>query len=165
MIDVSQWRASIGLWYYKICDSSIDKPLLALVCIKGTRAAKKQAYRLYSEKHFQRFSSSKEVEQISSNEIAQSGRKWSRSKGKKKPVQSTSSEILVVDSTRIQIQSTSSQIPVPYSMCTSASTTMRYADLCGRLKTIYLAVFLFLLILSGDVELNPGPKTGNNYNT
>ena len=37
---------------------------------------------------------------------------------------------------------------------------MRYADWCGRVQTISLAVFLFfLLILSGDIELNPGPKT------
>ena len=35
MIDISQWRASIGLWYYQICDNSIDKSVLSK---KRTRA-------------------------------------------------------------------------------------------------------------------------------
>ena len=53
------------------------------------------------------------------------------------------------------------QKPVALSNSSTANTTMRYADLCGRVQTISLAVFLFLLlILSGDIELNPGPKTG-----
>ena len=30
------------------------------------------------------------------------------------------------------------------------------------LTSFFLVLFLLLLILSGDVELNPGPKTGNN---
>ena len=53
------------------------------------------------------------------------------------------------------------QKPVALSNSSTANTTMRYADWCGRVQTISLAVFLFLLlILSGDIELNPGPKTG-----
>ena len=30
------------------------------------------------------------------------------------------------------------------------------------LITFFLVLFLLLLILSGDIELNPGPETGNN---
>ena len=30
------------------------------------------------------------------------------------------------------------------------------------LISFFLVLFLLLLILSGDIELNPGPKTGNN---
>ena len=52
------------------------------------------------------------------------------------------------------------QKPVALSNSSTANTTMRYADWCSRVQTISLAVFLFLLILSGDIELNPGPKTG-----
>ena len=53
------------------------------------------------------------------------------------------------------------QKPVALSNSSTANTTMRYTDWCGRVQTISLAVFLFLLlILSGDIELNPGPKTG-----
>lgn len=34
----------------------------------------------------------------------------------------------------------------------------------GRNMVLSIVVFLsFLLILSGDVELNPGPRTGNYY--
>ena len=127
MIDISQWRASIGLWYYQICDNVIDKSLPAL-CRKGTRANKQSS----NEKHSNRNSTA--VEQISSNEIPQSNRR----------------------------QNIETPVALPNS--STANTTSRYADWCGSVQTISLAVFLFfLLILSGDIELNPGPKTGNNY--
>ena len=114
MIDISQWRASIGLWYYQICDNSIDKSVLSK---KRTRA-----------KHRKQLS----------NEATE---------------QDSNSEPPAVQS--------DGQTPVILSNSSTASTTMRYADWCGRVQTISLAVFLFLLlILSGDIELNPGPKTG-----
>ena len=111
MIDISQWRASIGLWYYQICDNSIDKSVLSK---KWTRA-----------KH----------------------QKLSNERANEATEQDDNSETPVVQS----ILSNSS----------TANTTMRYTDWCGRVQTISFAVFLFLLlILSGDIELNPGPKTG-----
>ena len=66
MIDISQWRTSIGLWYYQICDNVIDKSLPAL-CRKGTRAKKQSS----NEKHSQTNMNGTAVEQISSNEIPQ----------------------------------------------------------------------------------------------
>ena len=136
MIDISQWRASIGLWYYQICDNAIDNSLPAL-CRKGTRVKEQPAI----EKHSQRNRNSTAVEQISSDEIPQS--RYSN----------IATPVAFIDS----------QTPVVLSNSSTANTTMRYADCCGRVQTISLAVFLFLLlILSGDIELNPGPKTGNN---
>ena len=66
MIDISQWRTSIGLWYYQICDNVIDKSVPAL-CRKGTRAKKQSS----NEKHSQTNMNGTAVEQISSNEIPQ----------------------------------------------------------------------------------------------
>ena len=277
MIDISQWRASIGLWYYQICDNVIDKSLPAL-CRKGTRAIKRS-----NEKHSQ---NSTTVERISSNEIPQSRanrrKRYSNpvvSNGQTVPVASTngqtpvlfsddqkpvalpssqtpvlstdgqtpwpvaSSDGIALSSGQTSVSSTNGQKPVasidatvalskgqkpvpstdiqtpvassngialssgqtsvastngqkpvvstdavalskgqkpvvlsngqkpvvlsngqkPVVLINSstANTTMRYADWCGRVQTISLAVFLFLLlILSGDIELNPGPKTG-----
>ena len=48
MIDISQWRATIELWYYQICDNVIDESLPEL-CRKGTRAKKQFS----KEKHSQ----------------------------------------------------------------------------------------------------------------
>ena len=326
MIDISQWRSSIGLWYYQICDNVIDKSLPAL-CRKGTRAKKQSS----NEKHSQTNMNGTSVEQISSNEIPQyranrrnrysnpvlvvsngqtpvvsiNGKKptdgqklvalsnglisnnnqktvpstdgktvastddqtsvvlssgQTSTNGKKQvalsdsqtPVPSTDGKTPVVSSdSQKQVALSNSQTPVVYSnsrltsigqkplsnsqtpvtstdgqtpvvYCNSqkpvalsskgqkpvassnnqepvalsycpnvrcsvgqtpvdgihqtsingqkpvalsnsstANTTMRYADWCGRVQTISLAVFLFLLlILSGDIELNPGPKTG-----
>ena len=211
MIDISQWRASIGLWYYQICDNVIDKSLQAL-CRKGTRAKKQSS----NEKHSQTNRNSTAVEQISSNEIhvpqyrANRRNRYSNpvvsngqtpvvsingqkpvalsSKGQEpialsngqtpvtftngqkpvapfnnqEPVASTNDQTPVV-STNSQktVALSNGQTPVALSNSSTASTTMRYADWCGRVQTISLAVFLFLLlILSGDIELNPGPKTG-----
>ena len=319
MIDISQWRSSIGLWYYQICDNVIDKSLPAL-CRKGTRAKKQSS----NEKHSQANMNGTAVEQISSNEIPQyranrrnrysnpvlvvsngqtpvvsingqtptDGQKLvalsnglisnnnqktvpstdgktvyiastddqtsvvlssgqTSTNGKKQvalsdsqtPVPSTDGKTPVVSSdSQKQVALSNGQTPVVYSnsrltskgqkplsnsqtpvvYCNSqkpvvlsskgqkpvassnnqkpvalfycpnvrcsvgqtpvdgiyqtsingqkpvalsnsstANTTMRYADWCGRVQTISLAVFLFLLlILSGDIELNPGPKTG-----
>ena len=123
MIDISQWRSSIGLWYYQICDNSIDKSVLSK---KWTRA-----------KHRKQLS----------NEATEQG---------------NSSETLAIQSNgQTPAAQSNSQTPVALSNSSTANTTMRYADWCGRVQTISLAVFLFLLlILSGDIELNPGPKTG-----
>ena len=192
MIDISLWRASIGLWYYQICDNVIDKSLPAL-CRKGTRAKKQSS----NEKHSQTNRNSTAVEQISSNEIPQSranrrnrysnpvvsnGQIPVLSTDGQKPVASTDEEKQVALSNgqtsvpskedqkpvasgngQTQVSFSNSQKPVALSNSSTANTTMRYADWCGRVQTISLAVFLFLLlILSGDIELNPGPKTGNN---
>ena len=136
MIDISQWRGSIGLWYYQICDNVLDKSLPAL-CRKGTRAKRQSS----NEKHSQTNRNSTAVEQISSNEIPRS--RANRRNRYSNPVVSNG------------------QTPVVLSNSSTANTTMRYADWCGRVQAISLAVFLFLLlILSGDIELNPGPKTG-----
>ena len=123
MIDISQWRSSIGLWYYQICDNSIDKSVLSK---KWTRA-----------KHRKQLS----------NEATEQG---------------NSSETLAIQSNgQTPAVQSNGQTPVALSNSSTANTTMRYADWCGRVQTISLAVFLFLLlILSGDIELNPGPKTG-----
>ena len=268
MIDISQWRTSIGLWYYQICDNVIDKSLPAL-CRKGTRAKKQSS----NEKHSQTNRNSTAVEQISSNEIPQyrayrrnkysnpvvsngqtpvassnvhtqlastEGQTPVASTNGHTPALSTNGETLIpstnghktvvlsndetqvastngytpilsinsqsqvvlsnvqapiasaegqtpvhgqtpiassigqtpVESTdiqtpvlftkgQIQVASSNGQTPVVLSNSSTANTTMRYADWCGRVQTISLAVFLFLLlILSGDIELNPGPKTG-----
>ena len=99
MVDISQWRASIGLWYYQICDNV--KSLTAL-CRKGTRAKEQSS----NEKQFSHIACT-------------------------------------------------SQIPVP---CCSSTTVN--ADGCA--ETVSLAVLLFFLLISSeDIELNPGPKTGN----
>ena len=135
MIDISQWRASIGLWYYQICDNVIDKSLPAL-CRKATRVKEQPAI----EKHSQRSRNSTAVEQISSNEIPQSS--------------------AIIEGRDIPIINGQTS-PVVMSNSSTTNTAMRYADWC--VQTISLTVFLFLLlILSGDIELNPGPKTGNN---
>ena len=253
MIDISLWRASIGLWYYQICDNVIDKSLPAL-CRKGTRAKKQSS----NEKHSQTNRNSTAVEQISSNEIPQyranrrnrysnpvvsngqtpvlsfdsqkpvalsngqkpvalsngqkpvalsngqktvalsngqksvalsNGQKPEALSNSQKPILSTNGQKPVVPfnnqepvaSTNGQtpvvsmnsqkpvalsndqkpVLFTDSQTPVVLFNSNTANTTMRYADWCGRVQTISLAVFLFLLlILSGDIELNPGPKTG-----
>ena len=138
MIDISQWRTSIGLWYYQICDNVTDKSLPAL-CRKGTRA-KKQSSNETNRK-------STAVEQISSNEIPQyRANRRNRYSNSEIPVSSFND------------QST----PVVLSNRSTANTTMRYADWFSRVQTVPLALFLFLLlIISGDIELNPGPKTGN----
>ena len=142
MINISQWRATIGLWYYQICDNVIDKSLPALRR-KGTRA-KRQS----SEKHSQTNGNSTSVEQISSNEIPQS-----RYSNTETPISLSNGQKPVMSS--------DAPTPVILSNSSTANTTMRYADWCGRVQTISIAVFLFLLlILSGDIELNPGPKTG-----
>ena len=123
MIDISQWRASIGLWYYQICDNSIDKSVLSKKWTRG-----KHRKQLSNEATKQ--DSNSETPAVQSN-------------GQTPAVQSNG------------------QTPVILSNSSTANTTMRYADWCGRVQTISLAVFLFLLlILSGDIELNPGPKTG-----
>ena len=223
MIDISQWRASIGLWYYQICDNAIDKSLPAL-CRKGTRAKKQSS----NEKHSQTNRNSTGVEQISTNEIsryrANRRNRYSNpvisngqtpvafsngqipvalssgqtpTNGSQKPVALSNGHkpvallngqkpvaLLVLSNGLTPVPSTNGQKPVPstdgqtvgssngialsngqtpvvLSNSNTANTTMRYADWCGRVQTIFLAVFLFLLlILSGDIELNPGPKTG-----
>ena len=114
MIDISQWRASIGLWYYQICDNSIDKSVLS--------------------------------------------KKWTRAKHRKQLSNEATEQD---DNSETQAVQSDGQTPVILSNSSTASTTMKYANWCGRVQTISLAVFLFLLlILSGDIELNPGPKTG-----
>ena len=226
MIDISQWRASIGLWYYQICDNAIDKSLPAL-CRKGTRAKKQSS----NEKHSQTNRNSTGVEQISTNEISRyranrrnrysnpvisngqtpvafsngqipvalssgqtptngqkpvamsngqtptngsqkpvalsSGHKPVALLNGQKPVPSTDGQKPVPSTDGQTVGSfngialSNGQTPVVLSNSNTANTTMRYADWCGRVQTIFLAVFLFLLlILSGDIELNPGPKTG-----
>ena len=143
MIDISQWRASIGLWYYQICDNVIDKSLPAL-CRKGTRAKKQSS----NEKHSQTNRNSTAVEQISSNEYRANRRNR------------YSNPVVFTDDQK-PVALSNGQTSVVLSNSNTANTAMRYADWCGRVQTISLAVFLFLLlILSGDIELNPGPKTG-----
>ena len=66
MNDISHWRASIGLWYYLICDNLTYKSLPALFR-KWTRV-KEQSY----EKHSHTNRNSTAVEHISSNEMPQS---------------------------------------------------------------------------------------------
>ena len=163
MINISLWRASIGLWYYQICDNVIDKSLPAL-CRKGTRAKKQSSY---NEIHSQTNMNSTAVD--CSNEIPQSRANRrnryfnSVESNGPTPVASTNCEIPVA-STNGQsspVVLPDGQTQVALSNSSTANTTMGYADWCGRVQIISLAVFLFLLlILSGDIELNPGPKTG-----
>ena len=148
MINISQWRASIGLWYYQICDNVIDKSLSAL-CRKGTRAKKQSS----NEKTNM---NSTAVEQISSNEIPQyRSNRRNRYSNNEISVSSNVQKIVVTPNDQLtQVASTDGQTQV---LLSNSST----ANMCGRVQTISLAVFLFLLIiLSGDIELNPGPKTG-----
>ena len=134
MIDISQWRASIGLWYYQICDNSIDKSVLSK---KRTRAKhRKQLSNEATEQH-----DNSETPAVLFN-------------GQTPAVQSNG-QTPAVQSNGQTLASTANT-----TNSSTANTTTRYADWCGRVQTISLAVFLFLLlILSGDIELNPGPKT------
>ena len=231
MIDVCQWRASIGLWYYQIiCDNVMNKCLLALLR-KGTKVkVKKQSS---STEHSQAPPNSNYtalVEQSISSEISQRNfnrRKRSSKLTRRKKVQSTSSQIpvaLPVQSTSSQtpvplpVQSTSSQTPVPLPVQSTSSQTpvtlpvqststqisvalpairsvqstnsqipvalpavrsvqstssqilsqlpivqsnSKTSDWYSEIQIFFLV--LLLLILSGDIELNPGPKAGNNY--
>ena len=141
MIDISQWRASIGLWYYQICDNSIDKSVLSK---KWTRA-----------KHRKQLSN-EATEQDSNSETPAV-----LSNGQTPAVQSNGQTPAVQSDGQTPAVQCNGQTPVILSNSSTASTTMKYADWCGRVQTIFLAVFLFLLlILSGDIELNPGPKSG-----
>ena len=130
MIDISQWRASIGLWYYQICDNVIDKSVLSK---KRTRA-----------KHRKQLSNKVTEQDDSSETLA---------------VLSNGQTPAVLSNGQTPAVQCNGQTPVILSNSSTANTTMRYADWCGRVQTISLAVFLFfLIILSGDIELNPGPK-------
>ena len=141
MIDISQWRGSIGLWYYQICDNSIDKSVLSK---KRTRA--KHRKQLSNEVAEQDDNSETLAVQCNGQTPAV------QPNGQTPAVQSNGQTPAVV------VQS-NGQTPVILSNSNTANTTMRYTDWCGRVQTISLAVFLFfLLILSGDIELNPGPK-------
>ena len=132
MIDILQWRASIGLWYYHVKSFILHK--------KTTRTNVQ--------------SSRKEQEQWNSR------KKMYRNQSRKCKLWKLITQVF--SSSETLLVSSISWTPVDNS--STSNTTMRYADWCGRLQTISLAVFLFfLLILSGDIELNPGPKTGNNY--
>ena len=141
MIDISQWRASIGLWYYQICDNSIDKSVLSK---KWTRA-----------KHRKQLSN--EVAEQDSNSETPAV----QSNGQTPAVQCNGQTPAVLSNGWTPAVQSDGQTPAVQSNSSTTNTTMRYADWCGRVQTISLAVFLFLLlILSGDIELNPGPKTG-----
>ena len=59
----------------------------------------------------------------------------------------------------------SSQVPITKGTASSAGwTELLWSNLedceVGGNLAFSLVVFLFLLIMSGDIELNPGPKTG-----
>ena len=151
MIDISQWRASIGLWYYQICDNSIDKSVLSK---KWTRAKHQKQL---SNEVAEQGNSSETLAVLSNGQTpaVQCGN------GQTPAVQSNGQTPAVQSDGQTPAVQSNGQTPVILSNSSTANTTMRYADWCGRVQTISLAVFLFLLlILSGDIELNPGPKTG-----
>ena len=177
MIDISQWRGSIGLWYYQICDNSIDKSVLSK---KWTRA--KHRRQLPNEATEQ--GNSSETLAVQSNgqtpavqcdgqtpavqcdgqtpAVQCDGQTPAvQCDGQTPAVQSDGQTPAVQSNGQTPAVQSNGQTPVILSNSSTANTTMRYADWCGRVQTISLAVFLFLLlILSGDIELNPGPKTG-----
>ena len=168
MIDISQWRASIGLWYYQICDNSIDKSVLSK---KRTRA--KHRKQLSNEATEQ--GNTSETPAVLSNgqtpAVLSNGQTQAvqsngqtpavQSNGQTAAVQSNGQTPAVQSNGQTPAVQSNGQTPVILSNSSTANTTMRYTDWCGRVQTISLAVFLFLLlILSGDIELNPGPKTG-----
>ena len=66
MIDISQWRTSIGSWYYQICDNVIDKSLYQHFVEKGQEQKNNLLMR-----NTQTNMNGTAVEQISSNEIPQ----------------------------------------------------------------------------------------------
>ena len=177
MIDISQWRGSIGLWYYQICDNSIDKSVLSK---KRTRA--KHRKQLSNEAVEQGNSSETPAAQSNGQTpaaqsdgqtpaaqsdgqtpAAQSDGQTpaAQSDGQTPAVQSDGQTPAAQSDGQTPVVQSDGQTPVALSNSGTANTTMRYADWSGRVQTISLAVFLFLLlILSGDIELNPGPKTG-----
>ena len=48
--------------------------------------------------------------------------------------------------------------------CVESVWLREWGNDVGNNLTFSLVLFFLLLILSGDVELNPGPKTGKHYN-
>ena len=185
MIDISQWRASIGLWYYQICDNSIDKSVLSK---KRTRAKHRkqlsnetteqgnssETLAVQSNGQTPAVQSNGQTPAVQSNgqtpavlsngqtpAVQSNGQTPAvLSNGQTPAVQSDGQTPAVQSDGQTPAVQSDGQTPVALSNSSTANTTMRYADWCGRVQTISLAVFLFLLlILSGDIELNPGPKT------
>ena len=195
MIDISQWRANIGLWYYQICDNSIDKSVLSK---KWTRAKHRkqlsneateqgnssetpavqsdgqtpavqsdgQTPAVQSDGQTPAVQSDGQTPAVQSDgqtpAVQSDGQTPAvQSDGQTPAVQSDGQTPAVQSDGQTPAVQSDGQTPVILSNSSTANTTMRYADWCGRVQTISLAVFLFLLlILSGDIELNPGPKTG-----
>ena len=177
MIDISQWRASIGLWYYQICDNSIDKSVLSKkwTRVKHRKQLSNEATEQDDSSETLAVQSNGQTPAVQSNgqtpavqsngqtpTVQSNGQTPAvQSNGQTLAVQSNGQTPAVLSNGQTPAVQSNGQTPVILSNSSTANTTMRYADWCGRVQTISLAVFLFLLlILSGDIELNPGPKTG-----
>uniref|UniRef100_A0A1X7SGD4 CARD domain-containing protein n=1 Tax=Amphimedon queenslandica TaxID=400682 RepID=A0A1X7SGD4_AMPQE len=138
MIDVSQWRASIGLWNY--CQAASSRP--ANGC------------------HSHSFKAAVD---------SKSGSTTSGEKTSKLPAALSLIFFLLLSLLRYMElnfipptgKQTNSIITVTVMIHCLQSLVLFIATIGSSSDLIYYLVLLLLLLLSGDVELNPGPITGN----
>ena len=155
MIDISQWRASIGLWYYQICDNSIDKSVLSK---KRTRAKhRKQLSNEVAEQgnssetlDIQSDGQTPAVQSNGQTPAVQSNVQTpaAQSDGQTPAVQSDGQTPAVQSDGQTPAVQSNGQTPAVLSNSSTANTTMRYADWCGRVQTISLAVLQTISLAS-----------------
>ncbi|XP_019861019.1 PREDICTED: uncharacterized protein LOC109589366 [Amphimedon queenslandica] len=132
MIDVSQWRASIGLWNY--CQAASSRPA--------------------NGRHSYSFKAKVEAKVDSWSGHTTSGEKTS-----KLPAVLSFTVSLLLSLLRCIkfIFSPSTGIISGTAMICLQSLVLFIATICSNSDLIYYLVLLLLLLLSGDVEVNPGP--------
>uniref|UniRef100_A0A1X7SQR2 CARD domain-containing protein n=1 Tax=Amphimedon queenslandica TaxID=400682 RepID=A0A1X7SQR2_AMPQE len=133
MIDVSQWRASIGLWNY--CQAASSRPA--------------------NGRHSHSFKAAVD---------SKSGSTTSGEKTSKLPAALSLIVSLLLSLLRymkLNFIPPTGIITVTVMIHCLQSLVLCIATIGSSSDLIYYLVLLLLLLLSGDVELNPGPITGN----
>uniref|UniRef100_A0A1X7SX60 NACHT domain-containing protein n=1 Tax=Amphimedon queenslandica TaxID=400682 RepID=A0A1X7SX60_AMPQE len=133
MIDVSQWRASIGLWNY--CQAASSRPA--------------------NGRHSHSFKAAVD---------SKSGSTTSGEKTSKLPAALSLIVSLLLSLLRymkLNFIPPTGIITVTVMIHCLQSLVLFIATIGSSSDLIYYLVLLLLLLLSGDVELNPGPITGN----
>uniref|UniRef100_A0A1X7SLI6 CARD domain-containing protein n=1 Tax=Amphimedon queenslandica TaxID=400682 RepID=A0A1X7SLI6_AMPQE len=133
MIDVSQWRASIGLWNY--CQAASSRPA--------------------NGRHSHSFKAAVD---------SKSGSTTSGEKTSKLPAALSLIVSLLLSLLRymkLNFIPRTGIITVTVMIHCLQSLVLFIATIGSSSDLIYYLVLLLLLLLSGDVELNPGPITGN----